>query len=614
MGFGSLRPTSIRLRPKRFHTILWLGARSLTGCQEFQQRQNHTPSYPTRPRVGQPSLPHPGYLNLQAQRCVHRNADRIRFLLGEQAREEARVRELDIPSAYQELRLKVVKGVYEHIRNCVEILVKERGQKPNLRLYDALLLANTDPQHGSAGEVARILDEVAVEGLTPDSTTYHTVLRVRDCARGVRYALAYTIQVLAVHPDYLLRQRILGELRQRWLPLTKDGWQDVVAGLIKERQLELALDALGQMQHEGAKVDSWLYDLIIYTLCSAEEFDSAVELMQHRISQGEVSISATLWCYLLDTASRALHHRGTLFAYRSRVESSYLNPSTGICINVLSTAARHGDIYLATSTIRILGRRSGDPVQLHHYEALLETYMTAKDIRTSFTLLTVMATAGHPPTEATTRPIFTYLTQSPSLPATAVSTLQELRKQNHRIPIQAVNVVMEAYIFHRDLASALSLYKTLYRFAYSLKADTATFNLLFRGCSQDARKDLAMFLASEMVSLKVTPDRLTYDRLTLVCLNAENSIDDAWRYFEEMRALGWWPRNGSAIALARRACERGDQRVWRLCDDKEGRGLPKWKVYRLLEDYGNDGAEQSGKEAGGSGTTPGAVEMPVYPL
>ena len=359
----------------------------------------------------------------------------------------------------------------------------------------------------------------------------------------------------------------------------------MVAGLIRERQLELALDALDQMHREDANVDSWLYDLMIYTLCSAEEFDSAVNLMQHRLSSGDLHISASLWYYLLDTASRALHHRGTLFAYRGRVETSYLNPPAGICVNILSTAARHGDTYLATSTLRILGRRSGNLIQLHHYEALLETYVTAKDIRATFNLLTIMAAAGHSPTEASTRPIFTYLRQSPSLAATAVSILVELNEQDRQIPIQAVNVIMQAYIYHSDLASALEIYKTLHTFGDSLSPDTATFNLLFRGCTQAARKDLAMFLASEMVALKVAPDGLTYDRLVLVCLSSESRIDDAWRYFEEMRDLGWWPRYGTGIALARRACERGDRRIWRLVNDEEDKGIPKGKMEKLIREH-----------------------------
>ena len=372
----------------------------------------------------------------------------------------------------------------------------------------------------------------------------------------------------------------------------------MIIGLVRERHLELALDTLEQMRNEEIQVDPWLYDLVIYTLCSAEEFDSAINLMQDRISSGELYISASLWYYLLDTASRALHHRGTLFVYSGRVESSYLNPPSGICTNILSTAARHGDIYLATSVLRVLGRRSGNPIELHHYEALLETYMTAKDVRTSFDLLTIMSAAGRHPTEASTRPIFSHLRQSPTLVPTAVSTLEELREQDRQIPIQAVNVIMEAYIFHRDLGSALSIYKTLYRFGEPLSPDTATFNLFLRGCSKAARKDLAMFLASEMVALKVAPDRLTYDRLILVCLSSENSIEDAWRYFDEMRDLGWWPRNGTATALAMRACARGDERVWRLAGEEQGRGLSKAKIESLIDNDWKHGSEEPRREVG----------------
>ena len=372
----------------------------------------------------------------------------------------------------------------------------------------------------------------------------------------------------------------------------------MIVGLVREQHLEFALDSLDQMHSEDIQVDSWLYDLVIYTLCSAEEFDSAINLMQHRMSLGERHISASLWYYLLDTASRALHHRATLYVYRGRVESSYLNPPSGVCINILSTAARHGDIYLATSVLRVLGRRSGNPIQLHHYEALLETCMTAKDVRTSFILLTIMSAAGHHPTGASTRPIFTYLRQSPTLVPTTVPILEELREQDRPIPIQAVNVIMEAYIFHRDLASALSIYKTLYRFGDSLNPNTATFNLLLRGCSRAARKDLAMFLASEMVALKVAPDRLTYDRLVLVCLSSENSIEDAWRYFDEMRDLGWRPRNGTTVALAMRACVRGDERVWRLRGEEQGKGLSEAKIESLIDNYWKRGSEEPRKEFG----------------
>lgn len=388
-----------------------------------------------------------------------------------------------------------------------------------------------------------------------------------------------------MHPDYLLRQYVLDELQQRWFTLTRDGWHDLVAGLIRDRQLELAVAALKKMRKDGSRIESWLYDMMIYTLCSIEEFDSALELMENRVSDGELTISATLWYHVLDTASRALHHAATLFAYRARVESTYLNPPAGLCVNILSTAARHGDTYLATSVLRILGRRSGNPIQLHHYEALIETYVTGDDLRTAFTLLTIMTAADQAPTEASTRPIYVYLCQSPGRPATAIKMLQELHERDRQIPVQAVNVVMQASIQHRDLPSALNLYKTLHTISSGLHPDTATFNILIRGCCQASRKDLAMFLASEMTALKVPPDALTYDRFILVCLNSEDELEDAWRYFEEMQSLNWWPRDGTLLALARRGCEQGDTRVWNLARTPDGKGLSKFKLQELVHNH-----------------------------
>jgi len=366
--------------------------------------------------------------------------------------------------------------------------------------------------------------------------------------------------------------------------------------MIRDRQLELALDALERMRKEGTRIESWLFDMMIYTLCTAEEFDSALEMIEYRVSDGERTISATLWYHLLDTASRALHHAATLFAYRARVESFYLNPPAGLCVNILNTAARHGDTYLATSVLRILGRRSGNPIQLYHYEALLETYITDNDLRTAFTLLTIMTAAGHPPTEASTRSIYAHLCQSPSHPAKAIAMLNDIHEEDRQIPIQAVNVVMQASILHRDLPSALHLYKTLHTLTPDLQPNTATFNILFRGCAQAARKDLAMFLASEMAALKVAPDALTYDRLILVCLNSEDSLEDAWCYFEEMTLLSWWPRDGTILALARRGCEQSDRRVWNLERTSKGQGLSRLRLQTLVREYWQGGAEEAKRE------------------
>ena len=158
-----------------FHDLLPPAARNLRGCR---QHHAHAQSFLARLRTSPRSMNQRSYPYLQ--RCAHWKP----YAIGQHVRDQACMRDLDITYSYQELRNLIAKGDYTHIRNCVKTLVKERSQKPNLRLYYALLLANTDTQHGSAGEVARILEEIASEGLVPDSATYHAALRVGKSAGG----------------------------------------------------------------------------------------------------------------------------------------------------------------------------------------------------------------------------------------------------------------------------------------------------------------------------------------------------------------------------------------------------------------------------------------------
>ena len=372
-------------------------------------------------------------------------------------------------------------------------------------------------------------------------------------------------------------------MRHNWFTLSSDGWHDYAAGLIRDRQIEMALETLEYMEAENIKVDHWLYDTAIYALCDIQEFDEALQLMRHRASNGELSISPTLWLYILDTASRALHHPTTLYAWRKRVETSYLNPPSGVCINVLNTAARHGDYRLATDVFRVLGNRS-EVLELYHYESLLEAYVGSGDLNSALSVLTIMTSSGVPPVEASTRSILLHLRQSPDLPSKALSIVRDLHASDRPIPVPALNVIIEAYIHHDALPLALETYQSLHTFCPA-GPTTTTFNILFRGCTQAARKDLAMFLAAEMVALKLKPDALIYDQLVLVCLSAEangngdavthhdpdtddsdavDDFEDAWKYFEEMRAFGWALRPSTAKSLAVWTAEKADRRVWEL--------------------------------------------------
>ena len=508
---------------------------------------------------------------------------------------------LNTEAAYEELRQASRQGDYGRVKEYMRVLIEERGEKPSVRLYHAMILANTHPQYGSPKEVASLLLEMVNQDLQPDSAIYHAALKV-----------------LSIHPDYLLRTDILEELHQRWFTLTADGWHDVIIGLIRERQVEMAMRNLELVEGEGVKIKPWLYDILVYNLCDIQELDEALKIMQRRLLSGESLISPTLWYHLLDTASRFLHYDTVTFVWHNRVEPGYIKPPSGICINVLNTAARHGDSKLATAVFYALSSRK-HTFHVHHYEALLEAWLTSGNLKAAFTILCVMQQSRILPTEGSTRAIYLYLTDNYGRPAEALKILQRLKDEDRPIPHAALNVILEAYNHYSDLGSALETYKSMHLIIPS-GPDTSTFNTLFRGCTHARRKDLAMFLASEMLALNIPPNALTYDRLILNCLGVEGQVDggfeDAWRYFEEMRQMGWWPRAGTVKHLAERGCEVADERVWQLVGEERGLTEPRMQYLKMLHwgkrVWDRNGGKESNVDREGRGDIVASKKQQYY--
>jgi hypothetical protein len=120
-----------------------------------------------------------------------------------------------------------------------------------------------------------------------------------------------SFQVLAVHPDYLLQGEILEYMRSKWYNLSDAGHHDVVVGLLRDQQFELVLERLHQMRNQGLNIQPWLYDVTTYTFAEMGELDEVFRLLKQRLGDGDSNLSAYLWYYLLDVASKALHVSNT---------------------------------------------------------------------------------------------------------------------------------------------------------------------------------------------------------------------------------------------------------------------------------------------------------------
>ncbi|KAE8384944.1 hypothetical protein BDV23DRAFT_191153 [Aspergillus alliaceus] len=402
----------------------------------------------------------------------------------------------------------------------LRILVRDRHIRPEIRHYRALIRANSDAERGSPEVVRQLLAEMEANSLTLDSGTLHTAL-----------------QALAVHPDYILRQEIVRTLRDRWLPLSPDGWHYVVAGLVREHQFELALDHIAHMERKDVPVEGWLHSMLIYYLCEFEEFDEVVRLMRSRLGQG-YDMTTDLWLYVLDVASAAVHHEATRFVWNQMVELRYMYPPYGVCGNVLTVASRTGDTELAASVARFL-TETDVPLGLEDYEKITETYVMSGDLYAGFEVLCEMHKVGIALESSSTAAILTYMIQSRTNPRDAWSILKQLKSLKYEIPLRCALVVIEM-CEHEAINDpfvvdeGVALYKELYALC-SEKADVSVYNSLIGMCRRAKNTDAGMFIVKEMATLGVVPNATTFEHLIIMCLDAGN-FESAYMYFQDLLA------------------------------------------------------------------------------
>ncbi|KAF2201280.1 hypothetical protein GQ43DRAFT_394612 [Delitschia confertaspora ATCC 74209] len=502
----------------------------------------------------------------------------LRAFNGSQSKNiEASLVHLSTPELYERLRAEAASGRHRDVMKIVKILLKDREQEPSLQMYSAILHSYVSAEDGTAGMIRKTLEEMRQEGIELDSRACHNIL-----------------EALAVHPDYLLRTEILEYMKERWFTLTDTGHNHIVAGLLRDRCFEQALEKMDTMTQDGIPVAPWVYDVAMYLLLDNREVEEAYQLARVRQNSKSKTMSYALWMHLLDCASKLHHPEAVNFVWNSQVVPSYLRPPTGTCLHILNMAGRSGDVRLATEVFRVLIER-GTAFSHAHYEMLLEAYLNAGDLKAALSVLLIMQETGLKVTEGAVLPLYNYLIKDPARPMEAFLELQSLEHSDRQVPTAAVNSCIQALIRFSRLEDAIEIYKVLHTVSRA-GPNTATFNILFQGCHRDGREELAIFLVKEMLALRVEPDAMSYDRLILISCSV-GKVEDAMLYYGEMKDLGFMPRRGTLDLLIKKGVEARHPMTATLLDDMKESGYQLSKeMQRLIE-----GLEQNGLQIGISG-------------
>jgi hypothetical protein len=237
----------------------------------------------------------------------------------------------------------------------------------------------------------------------------------------------------------------------------------------------------------------------------------------------------------------------------------------------------------------------GTILTTHHYELLISTYLNANDLQAALSVILIMVDANLKVNAGTCDPLYWYLSaknqDQVSRPLQAFKYLQDFEASGRKVPASAINACIKASIANHRLEEGIEIYKALHTVSHA-GPNTETFNILFRGCHLSTRKELAMFFANEMVKLGLQPDRITYDRLILVCLNADD-LEDALLYYEEMTSAGATagrkgllkPRKKTWETLIYKCVLKGDERAVALLKDyKDSVEEPRIAVEKAVID------------------------------
>ena len=284
-------------------------------------------------------------------------------------------------------------------------------------------------------------------------------------------------------------------MEQRWVGLNTNGWNDLIVGLLKENQLAIAVEKLQEMRSLDIFILEWIPPAVIHCLIANGEYAEAVRLLEQQTEDERETGQLNTWNLLLQAASQDHDHEVVSTVWRRAVKPEYLNPSSGICEDVLNTAAGVGDLDLASKVFRTLAERK-DAAALEVCEPMLETYIQSNRLSEAIELLCAMNDNGLVPSEAALRPVVESCIRNSSIVnEDLLQTLRELTANDvsvkQTVPIELVNAIMEINLRSSEARQAKTLFDD--RTSVCLTPpNMRTFRLLFHACRQLRDLDSAL--------------------------------------------------------------------------------------------------------------------------
>jgi hypothetical protein len=226
-------------------------------------------------------------------------------------------------------------------------LIVQRQLQPTAVHYEAAVVANCDPMHGSAEYAQTLAENARASGLQAAS--------LLDTA---------LLQVLAVHPNQVMREALLKQVRQQWVevPETARFWN--VASLLREGQTEIAQLELKTLQAQNVEVPDWVWLLLAHEHCSRHDFEALICLL-HDFHDQRVRLPRQTASHILTEAANYGHKPTVHWIWMRHVQPGFVRPDKACCDTVAQLAAKEKDFTLERRALALKAQIAvqGHPLQ-----------------------------------------------------------------------------------------------------------------------------------------------------------------------------------------------------------------------------------------------------------
>lgn len=397
-------------------------------------------------------------------------------------------------------------------------------------------------------------------------------------------------------------------MKERWIEVSTLGHQYIAIGLLRDEQYELALEKLEDMVRHNEPIEPWVFDIFIYVFGKLEYVDEALRIARHRQDKG-YEVPVNVWCFLLDLSSKNQNHDATTYIWARTVPQGILNPSDGICLNILNMAASYGNADLATQVLQFLAER-GTKLGAAHYEAVADAYCVQGNIDRAIEALCIMHAAGVEVKNASMGSLSQTLRRNPSLVDSAILALTNVRKK-HPISVVVFNAILNQLARSADdnatsiaqtpeeaYAKAIDLFRRIREFVVE-GPNWETFRILLWGCTDP---HMAQFLAKEMTWFGIRQNPILMELMFQVQVIYDGPSYRAKRYFYKLaphyridqtkvakaediiKSRKWQRFFDLSIKLVKRLISERDPEAWHILAYCQSNGLEGDVVKQLKEE------------------------------